>query len=95
MMNYYLPAIRLLPTIPDSLLVQMQTSTSYDNGGLTAVWTAGNSLSSYLKIINIKYTIYNIKALLIARFNLNQLCARASYEPGAYLPSSVRPRLAF
>jgi hypothetical protein len=115
-MNYYQPAIRLLPIIPDSLLVHKQTSTSYDNGGLTAHWTAGNSLYSsgdvfgpslkfillsgrftaaYLIIRKFISISYINKILQIARFNLNQLCALASYEPGAHHPSSVRLLLAF
>ena len=70
-MNYYLPAIRLLPT--DPLLVLKRNSASYD-GGLTAKWTTGDLFSNSSRIKN---KISNhIKKLRITRFNLNQLCAQ-------------------
>jgi hypothetical protein len=81
-MSYYLPAIRLLPS--DSLFVQRLTSTSYDRG-LTAKRATGDFFIPPSEII--KHTInYIIKELQIARFNLNQLCAQASYAPGARPP---------
>ena len=54
-MNYYQPAIRLLPTC--SLLVQKLNSASYD-GGLTAKWTAGNFFSNSLPSKNRISTSY-------------------------------------
>jgi len=70
-MNYYLSAIRLLPT--DSLLVQKRNSASYD-GGLTAKWAAGDLFSNSFLIKN--KVSNHINELRITRFNLNQLCAR-------------------
>ena len=70
-MNYYLPAIRLLPIY--SLLVRKLNSTSYD-GGLSAKWTAGDIFRIAYRS-KIKYQ-FHINELRITRFNLNQLCAQ-------------------